>query len=113
MKKIYKLYGIVSNINDKNIIIGGHNETLDKLKRINIPGNNPILDSNKFIVSYNSSHRCPICLEDKPNLIGEKIIVWVHVRKYTFKSQYSHNLGEEISGWKLHLVSLEKNNDWS
>ena len=105
-KIIRRLYGIISDISDKKIIIGGHNDTIEKLKKI-IPNNgrHPVLDGNKFYIQSN--------INVPTNLIGEKVEVWVYVKKYDFASTFIHNKGERIIGWNLVLEKIEKNIDWS
>jgi hypothetical protein len=105
MPQIWKLYGIVQDINANNILIGGHNDSVEKLKKLNLAGKNPLKD-NKFYVVFKEEAVIPM------DIIKEKVVVWVHIKKYRFRSTYENNKNELIEGWKLHLVKIEKNRDY-
>jgi hypothetical protein len=107
MPTIRKLYGVVNNIGINSILLGGHNDSIIKLRRFKYEGKSPITYTNKFYVVYKEEAIIP------PDIVGEKVIVWVSVKKYKFLSTYKKNKGELIEGWKLHLLKIEKNSDWS
>ena len=107
MPQTRKVYGIVNKINENSILIGGHNDSIDKLRGLNLKGISPLTDTNKFYVVFKEEQALPLYI------IGEKVKMWVKVKKYKFHSTYEKNKGEIVEGWKLHLVKIEKNEDWS
>lgn len=99
----FALYGIVDKIEYKKIIIGGHNDSIEKLLRYKKENEKcPILEGNKVYISIKK----PLPLD----FIGEKVLVKVNVKKYKFESKFSHNIGEMIEGWNLQLIEIEKKN---
>lgn len=102
MPQVIKLYGIVVSIGKNSILIGGGNESIDKIRRINYNGKNPLIDTGKFYVIFKEEIPIP------ENITGEKIVVWVLPKKYRFYSTYNRNRGELVEGWKLQLVKIEK-----
>ena len=99
---IRKLYGIIDYVDEKKIRIGGHTETQDKLNRMVLPGErHPLTDNNKFWVTHNN--------KVDPGLVGSRVIVWVGVKKYAFASNWDHNKGDLVRGWKLYLKKIEIN----
>jgi hypothetical protein len=102
-----KLYGVVGQVNAGSILIGGHNDSIDKLRAVKYPGKNPLTDTNKFYVVFKEEAAIP------SDITGEKVVVWAQVKKYKFISSYAENKGEVMEGWKLHLIKIEKNKDWS
>jgi hypothetical protein len=107
MPTIIKLYGVVSHVGVNSILLGGHNDSIIKLRKLKYPGKNPLTNTNKFYVVFKEEVVIPL------GVIGEKVTVWVRVKKYKFHSTYEKNKGELVEGWKLHLVKIEKNGDWS
>lgn len=107
MVQTRKLYGIVGQINQNSILIGGHIPSVEKLKNLNYPGKSPLTDTNKFYVIFNDNTPIP------SDIVGERVKIWARPRKYKFHSKYSSNKGEIVEGWKIHLVKIEKNRDWS
>lgn len=101
-----KLYGVVSKIYDNSILIGGHYDSMDKLKRVRHPGKSPVLN-NKFFVNFKEEAGF------SPDIAGEKVMVRAKPVPYKFHSTYEKNKGELIQGWKLHLVDITKDSDWS
>ena len=103
-----KLYGVISHVEGKKVYMGGHNDTYIKLKTL--ASKNPdnvtpfAYEGNKFYIISNGV--------DFEDMVGEKVIVWASVRKYSFKSTFSHNKGDIIKGWNLYASKVEKNGDW-
>lgn len=107
MSQVIKLYGIVNSIGKNTILLGGHNDSIEKLQKLNYKGKNPLTNDGKFYVLFKEEIAIP------ENITEQKAIVWVHPKKYRFYSKYEENKGELVEGWKLHLVKIEQNNDWS
>lgn len=102
---IYKLFGIVSFIDSKKLIIGGHHSSIEKLPK-GTDLKTPIKDGGKVCININN---CIIPLE----IEGASVCTWVKIKKYKFKSSYDYNKGEDIHGYNLCLVKIEKNNKWT
>lgn len=100
-----KLHGVVSSVDDKIIIIGGHIPSLEKLRDINdqLTANFNPISYNNVSINYGT---VPV-----DNLIGKKVTVWVRIKKYNFKSTFTHNLGEVVFGWYLQLIKVEES-EW-
>jgi hypothetical protein len=107
MPHVIKLYGIVNSVGMNSILLGGHHESITKLKELKYPGKNPLTDTNKFYVVFKEESVIPLYV------LGEKVVVWVKAKKYKFHSTYDKNKGLLIEGWKLHLIKIKKNKDWN
>ena len=110
-RTIRKYYGIVSSVESKRIVLGGHNDSIDKLRGlsgqlygkttgVNSNYANPLLEGNKFYVKCDGS-------TIPPGVEGKKVTVWVYVKKYSFKSTFTHNKDQQIQGWNLMLTKIE------
>lgn len=106
MPQVKKLYGIVGSVGKNSILLGGHNDSIEKLQRLKYPGKNPLTNTGKFYVVFKEEIVIP------KNITGRKAVVWVRPKKYRFYSTYEKNKGELVEGWKLHLVKIEENEDW-
>jgi hypothetical protein len=122
---VLKLCGVVTWSNDKKILMGGHIPSIIKLKKYvdtNIkfvehhePGQEPVQGAAKPSISHPLTNSRKFYVNHDavlPEIQGEKVIVWVNVCKYQFTSNATHNLGQQIRGWNLRLVRIEKNPDW-
>jgi hypothetical protein len=99
MLRSIKLYGVVDSVEEKKLVLGGHLNTIEKLRNID-HGISPIMESNKFCVKHSN---------DCDNILpGDKVLVWAQVKKYRFASKFQHNFGEQIIGWSLILKKIEK-----
>ena len=106
MPQTRKLYGIIGSIGKNSILIGGHNDSIEKLRELTYRGNTPLTNTGKFYVIFKEEIAIP------ENITGKKVAVWVRPKKYRFYSTHEKNKGELIEGWKLHLVKIEENEDW-
>lgn len=93
-----KLYGVVSYVDEKKICIGGHNDTIEKLKKIE-GKTTPLREGNKVIILGNSFSR---------DIIGKKVIVWAKVKRFKFTAH-----GRPIEGWNLRFIKMKITDDWS
>ena len=100
-----KLYGVIDSVCGKKTILGGHSDTIDKLKRCPNQGKSPLLEGNKFCI-YTA---VPI----SPDMVGEKVVAHAYVKKYKFMSTYEHNKDELIQGWTLYASKVIEDRDWS
>jgi hypothetical protein len=107
MPQVRKLYGTVGSIGKNSILLGGHNDSIEKLRKLQYKGKNPLTNTGKFYIVFKEEFVIP------PGITGKKVIVWVRPKKYRFYSTYEKNKGEMVEGWKLHLVKIEENEDWS
>lgn len=106
MPQTRKLYGIVNSIGKNNILLGGHNDSIEKLQKLKYKGKNPLTSTNKFYVVFREEIVIP------KGITGKKAVIWVLPKKYKFYSTYEKNKGDLIEGWKLHLVKIEENENW-
>ncbi len=102
MPNLLKLFGICDHVGEKSLLIGGDNETMNKLHSFKHPGKSPLTDNNKFYVMFKETAAIPAGIE------GEKITIWVRPSKYKFYSKFKNNEGEVVQGWQLNLSKIEK-----
>lgn len=115
MPQVLKLFGVVGSVDEKKIIIGGHCDTMDRLRKMATPahGKHPLLDGNKVQILLSANVQLVAnprgkVIKDLKDLNGSKVIIRAAVRKYSFKSQFIRNRGEQIMGWNLCAVSIEQ-----
>ena len=131
-----KLCGIVSYVDSKYMIIGGHITSINIIKDIdrrmrklidkktgkvfraikdvkddtdtvtNVVYANPLKEGLKFKTTSGK----------KLNILnisaGDPVIVWTVPRLYAFQSKYEHNKDQWITGWSLTCFKVEKNHNW-
>ena len=107
MPQLRKLYGVVNSLGKNSILIGGHNDSVEKLNGLNYTGKGPLTNTGKFFVVFKEESNIP------ENIVGKKISICVRPKKYKFYSTYEKNKGELIEGWKLYMISIKLDSDWT
>jgi len=86
----YNLQGIVDRVEDKQIVIGGHLPTIEKVKKIG--PNPPLIRGNKIYIKC-KGHTI------EPDIEGHSVTIRAKIRHYSFKQK---------KGWNLYLISCKK-----
>lgn len=111
-----KLYGVVSSAGPGKISIGGHHDTMDKMYALRAALAKKIKKSHPAAAVADPVRDSAVLVSSGKvavgDLEGEKVIAWVTVREYAFKSTRTPNAGETVRGWFLALKRIEKNSDW-
>lgn len=99
---VYKLYGILSSCDEKKIIIGGHQDSFDKIQKLIKPNDkHPLLQGGQLKINRNS-------LIIPKEYIDTKVIIWGRIKRYRFRSTFEHNEGEVVKGLYIQATKIEK-----
>ena len=107
---VLKLLGVVSHFNGGHMIMGGHEPSCIKVNNLGL-----CTPSNKFQVTFPRSLDTlefiningAVMAFDSDKIVGQKVIVWIRPRRYSFRSKYHHNQGKIISGTSLVIFKLQ------
>jgi len=107
---VFKLMGVVSHFNGGHMIMGGHEPSCIKINNLGL-----CTPSNKFQLTFPRSLDTLECINingavmgfDSDKIVGQKIVVWVRPRRYSFRSRYQYNKNKVISGTSLVLFKLQ------
>ena len=105
-----KLLGVVSHFNGGHMTMGGHDPSCVKVRNLGL-----CTPSNKFHVTMPRSLDTLECINvngteidfDSDKIVGNKVMVWVRPKRYSFRSKYQHNKGKVISGTSLVMFKLK------